>query len=160
MRRSEHKPMLEENELVIVKEAIEEFLQKMTIADVEVRVVAKEDGVEANIKLQEPQFLIGSQGQTLSDLGRLMSIITTKKLKKNFHLKVDINEYRKKKIEYLKNLAKDMADEVAFTKEKKILEPMSAYERMVIHTELAQRQDVVTESWGDGADRHIVINPK
>lgn len=77
-----------------------------------------------------------------------------------FYLELDINNYKKKKIEYLKRLAVNMANEVAFTKEKKILSPMPAHERRVIHTELAQRQDVVTESQGEGEDRHLVIGPR
>ena len=63
-------------------------------------------------------------------------------------------------MEYLKDMAKNLADQVSLTKEEKILPPMSAYERRIIHAELAQRTDVITESQGDGFDRHVVIKPK
>jgi len=86
--------------------------------------------------------------------------VLNKKLQKNFYLKLDINNYREKKIEYLKSFARDIANEVVFTKEKKVLSPMPAYQRRIIHTELAQRQDVATQSQGDGQDRHLVISPK
>ncbi len=152
--------MQSQTELTTIKEIIEEFLQHMTLAGFVVEVALQADVVEANIQLQEPQFLIGSQGQTLSDLGRLIGIITAKKLKKNIQVKLDINDYKKKKVGYLKTLAKDLADEATFTKEKKILEPMSSFERMVIHSELAGRIDVKTESWGEGDTRHVVISPK
>jgi len=81
-------------------------------------------------------------------------------MQKDFYLDLDINEYKKKKIEYLKSLAKDLADEVVFTKEEKVLFPMPAYERRIIHTELSQRADIITESRGEGYDRHVIIKPK
>jgi spoIIIJ-associated protein len=81
-------------------------------------------------------------------------------LQKIFYLNLDIDDYKKKKIEYLKYLAKDLADQVSLTKEEKVLLPMSSYERRIIHSELSQRIDVTTESRGDGFERHIVIKPK
>mgnify|MGYP001604118674 CR=1 FL=1 len=67
------------------------------------------------------------------------------------------NLFKKKKIEHLKSLAQNIANEVSLTKEKKILFPMPAYQRRIIHMELAKRQDVVTESEGDGDNRCIII---
>jgi spoIIIJ-associated protein len=77
-----------------------------------------------------------------------------------FYFNLDINDYKKQKIEYLKNTAKSLADQVVQTKEDKVLLPMSSYERRIIHAELAQRTDVITESQGEGLDRHIVIKLK
>jgi len=59
----------------------------------------------------------------------------------------------------LKELAKSVADEVALTKKERILEPMSAYERRIIHLELASRPDVTTESIGKEPKRRVVIKP-
>jgi len=89
-----------------------------------------------------------------------LRMILNKSLQKVFYLNLDINDYKKKKVEYLKFLAKDSADEVSFSKEEKVLLPMSSYERRIIHTELSQRSDIITESQGDGFDRHVVIKPK
>ena len=141
------------------------------------------DVVELNVVLEEPQILIGEKGQTLFEIQRLLRAILNKRLsrlqsnrgsptgvashrtstlsgQKIFYLNLDINDYKKKKTEYLKELARDLANEVALTKEEKVLFPMPAYERRIIHAELSQRQDVSTESQGEGQDRHIVIRPK
>jgi len=121
------------------------------------------EGIEAiniNIRTDDPQILIGEHGQTLLEIQRLLKVILNKQIKKFFYLNLDINDYKKKKIEYLKSLAKDLADEVSLTKEEKILLPMSSYERRIIHIELAGRQDITTESQGEGLDRHIVIKPR
>jgi len=56
-------------------------------------------------------------------------------------------------------LAKEIADEVALTKKEKILPPMPAYERRIIHLELAQRPDVTTQSIGQEPERRVVIKP-
>ena len=152
-----------------IQETVEEFFQKMTVADVSVKVLlsmasAKENEAQELVSIDiamshEPQFFIGQNGQTLSELQRVLRMLLNKKLGKSFYVAVDINEYRKKKVEYVKNLARAMADEVAFTKEKRVLAPMSSYERMMVHSELSQRKDVVTESQGDGLERYVVITP-
>jgi spoIIIJ-associated protein len=110
--------------------------------------------------LDEPQILIGQGGQTLFEIQRLLRMVLNKKLQNFFYLNLDINDYKKKKIEYLKDMAKDLADQTVSTKEEKILPAMSSYERRVVHAELSQRADVITESQGDGFDRHIVIKPR
>lgn len=172
--------MLDHKETNKIKEAVEEFFEKMTItvSNIEVSSSSVEkdskekqdsiegaedqtrDAIDLDIKIEEPQILIGQQGQTLFEIQRLLRAVLNRKMQKFFYVNLDINDYKKKKIEYLKDLAKDLADQVSLTKEEKALSPMSAYERRVIHAELSQRTDVVTESQGDSFDRHIVIRPK
>jgi len=160
--------MLDKEDIKKIKETTEEFFQKMTIDVLKIEASfsdvkneqAPGDVVVLDIKLEEPQILIGEKGQTLFEIQRLLRTVLNKKLQIFFYLNLDINDYKKKKIEYLKDLAKSLADEVALTKEEKVLFPMLAYERRVIHTELSQRTDVITESRGEGQDRHIVIKPK
>jgi spoIIIJ-associated protein len=160
-----------------IKEAVEEFFEKMTImiSNIEISLSSKNvkdsvgenrDVIDLDKKLDEPQILIGQQGQTLFEIQHLLRMILNKKLhtplgtSNIFYLNLDINNYKKKKIEYLKDLAKELADQVSLTKEEKALLPMSAYERRIIHAELSQRTDIITESQGDGFDRHIVIRPR
>ncbi|MDO8530304.1 MAG: R3H domain-containing nucleic acid-binding protein [bacterium] len=182
--------MLTEEDLQLIKGKTEEFLQKMNMGDfsVEAKHALVEnkfknfdslkviDGLEANpqssasradmeavdvdVRISEAQFLIGQNGQTLLEFQRMLRMLLNKKLGKNFYLNVDINEYKKKKIEYLKDLAVSAADEVFTTKQKKVMSPMSAYERRIIHAQLAGRQDVTTQSQGEGFDRCVVIAPK
>jgi len=157
--------MIEQNEINKIKEIVEEFFEKMTIiiSSAEISLsFAKEDKdvVNLDIKLEEPQILIGQQGQTLFEIQRLLRAILTKKIQKVFYLNLDINEYKKKKEEYLKDLAKSLADQVSLDKQEKKLSPMSAYERRIIHSELSQRTDVLTESQGDSFNRYVVIKPR
>jgi spoIIIJ-associated protein len=160
--------MIDQNDIQKIKDTVANFFQKATISTIGIEVTPTEneseneekDVIDLSIKLTEPQILIGEKGQTLFETQRLLKIILNKKLNKVFYLNLDINEYKKKKSEYLKEIAKDLANEVAKTKQEKVLIPMSAYERKIIHAELSQREDVITESRGDSFERHIVIKPK
>jgi len=162
--------MLDQNDIQKIKEIVSTFLNKATINFISIDIILSEsdnknnpelrDSINLNIKLSEPQILIGERGQTLFETQRLLKIILNKKLQKSFYLNLDINDYKNKKVEYLKEMAKNLADEVVLTKQDKVLIPMSPYERRIIHTELSQRQDVVTESCGDGLNRHIIIRSK
>ena len=152
--------MLNNEDINKIKETINEFFLKMTTPLLNIEVNFFSDVVDLDIKLEEPQILIGQGGQTLFEIQRLLRTILNKKLQTVFYLNLDINDYKKKKIDYLKDLAKDLANEVALTKQEKSLPPMPSYERRIIHAELAQRTDVATESQGEGPDRHIIIKPR
>ena len=78
-------------------------------------------------------------------------------IQKDFYVDLDINGYKKKKIDYLKEMAKNAADEVSLMKQEKILPPMPAYERRIVHLELAERKDITTESIGREPERKIII---
>lgn len=176
------KKMLTDDDIKKIETLIGEFFQKMTIdAKVEVKINApgylispadrentegkneehpKLDVVELNIKIDDPQILIGERGQTLNEIQRILKNFLNKKLGKLFYLNLDINDYKKKKIEYLKGLAHDLADEVVLTKKEKSFLPMSAYERRIVHIELANRPDIATESEGEEPCRKVIIKPK
>jgi len=142
-----------------IKKIVEEFFKKTTF-DVEIDVLPlKDQTLPLNIKTEEPRILIGENGQTLLEIQHLLRIIIFKKIGEQIFVDLDINDYKKNKIEYLKELAKSVSDEVALTKKEKILSPMFAYERRIIHLELAQRTDIVAESIGKEPERRIVIRP-
>jgi len=148
------------SETKTVKKTVEEFFKKTTF-EVEVEVLPKEDNtIPINIKTEDPQILIGEGGHMLFEIQHLLKAILKKKIEQPFYIDLDISDYKKKKIEYLKELARETADEVSLTKKEKSLDPMPAYERRVIHMELAEREDVVSESIDQEPERKIVIKPR
>jgi len=154
--------MLNQEEINKTKEAVEEFFQKTNL-EVEVEILPPAEGtLSINLKSPEPQLLIGERGETLREIQHLLKMILKKKIitTEPFYLDLDINDYKKKKISYLKEMARSAADEVALNKKEQILQPMSSYERRIIHLELADRQDVSTESVGEEPERKIVIKPR
>ena len=109
--------------------------------------------------------MIGEGGRTLNEIQHLLKIILRKKFplpekdRKMFFINLDIADYKKKKYQYLKELAQSVAAEVSSTKKEKTLSPMGAAERRIIHLELADRSDVATESIDQEPERKIVIRP-
>jgi spoIIIJ-associated protein len=156
--------MLSKSDIEKIKQTVTDFFQKTTLTISSVGInCTQENGIDIvnlEIKSDEPQILIGQQGQTLFEIQRILRLLLNKKLQKIVYLNLDINDYKKKKIEYLKETAKDLANEVALSKKEKVLSPMSSYERKIIHAELSDRSDIITESCGEGMERHIVIKPK
>ncbi len=157
--------MISQKDLEKAKEITEKFFQKMTI-QVEIKVKAqKEQTFSIDLETENPQILIGEGGRTLAEIQHLLRLILRKKLfssKENdkiFFVDLDIVDYKKKKYQHLKELARSIADEVALSKKEKTLPSMSAAERRIIHLELADRSDVVTESLGQEPERSIVIRP-
>lgn len=149
-------------ELVKIKEVMEEFFRQTGLG-VEVSVGKPQDyTVPVDLKTDEPQLLIGERGQTLAEVQRLLKAIVRKRniTSEPIYIDIDINDYKKKKAEYLKETAKAAADEVVLTKRDKELPPMSPYERRVVHMELADRADVITESVGQEPERKIIIKVK
>ena len=144
-----------------IKKITEEFFKKATF-EVEIEFLPKRDQTfPINLKSNEPQILIGEKGQTLAEIQHLLKTILKRKIisETPFYIDLDVNNYKKKKIEYLKELARSCADEVVLTKREKILHPMPAYERRIVHLELAERRDVTTESLGQEPERRVVIKP-
>jgi len=152
---------MKKEDLNKIKNITEEFFQK-TSFETEVKVKETENStVSVELKMEEPQVLIGEGGQTLFEIQRLLKIILKKSIstEEPFFVDFDINEYKKKKQNYLKEMARSAADEVVLSRKEKKLAPMPAYERRIVHMELASRSDITTESFGEGLERSVVIKP-
>ena len=151
---------MNQQNLETIKKTVEEFFQKITF-EVEIDLLPeKEETVPINLKMDEPQILIGEGGQTLNEIQHLLKAILRRKISEPFYINLDINDYKKKKTEYLRELARSLADEVSLTKKEKTLAPMPAYERRIIHLELSNRSDVFSESTDEEPNRKIIIKPR
>ena len=142
-----------------IKKIAEEFFEK-TSFDVQIEVEEKDDSnITVNLKTDEPQVLVGEGGNTLACLQTLLGKVVKRKTDARLYIDLDINDYKKRKIEYLKDVARNYADEVSLSKKEKELVPMPAYERRIIHMEIKERSDVSTESRGYGPERKVIIKP-
>ena len=150
--------MLKRKRTKIIQKEIEDFFENMGFP-VKVELSVEDETLCASLICENPQILIGEKGMVLVYIQKLLQIILSKKLERSFYLNLDINDYKKKKIQYLKEMAARMADEVVLEREEKILSSMPAYERRIIHLELANRGDVTTESIGIEPERKVIIRP-
>ena len=151
--------MLSKSDIEKIKKETKLFFEKMSFY-VEVEVFPEQEGtIPVNLKTDEAKILIGEGGQTLMDVQHLLKAVLRRKIEGLFYLDLDIAGYKKKKAEYLKELARNSADEVAISGIERVLPPMQAYERRIVHMELKERPDVKTESVGEEPERRIVIKP-
>lgn len=104
--------------------------------------------------------LIGKRGQTLDSLQYLTSLVVNKDEEEYVRVKVDTENYRKRRQDTLENLAKNIAFKVKRTKRSVSLEPMNPYERRIIHSALQNDKFVTTHSEGDEPYRHVVVTMK
>ena len=147
------------NNLEEIKEEIIKFFDKTTF-DLKIDISFKDNStICINVNSEEPQILIGERGQTLADIQRLLKMILKKKTNDHIYVDLDINDYKKRRMDNLKDLARQTADKAVSSNEEKVLFAMSPYERRVVHLELAKRLDIATESVGNEPGRKIVIKP-
>lgn len=115
------------------------------------------DAVRVMVTGAELAPLIGRRGQTLEALGLLVSLIVARRVGRRVLVSVDVERYRERRRGALLALAQRTAARVRRTGKPVALEAMSASERRVIHTALAEDAVVATHSEGEGDDRHVVI---
>jgi len=122
----------------------------------------KEEEKEMSIDLSgdEMGVLIGKRGQTLDSLQYLVSLVVNKESENYIRVKVDSENYRKRRQDTLENLAKNISFKVKRTKRSVSLEPMNPYERRIIHSALQNDKFVTTHSEGEEPNRYVVVTMK
>lgn len=113
-----------------------------------------------DVRTREADTLIGPKGETLADLQHVARLIVGNRLGRHPNLIVDVEGHKQRREQNLRRLAQRMADQAAQSGRTVALEPMSPYERRIVHLALRDRPDVYTESIGDGARRRVTIVPK
>ena len=105
-------------------------------------------------------ILIGRRGQTLTSLQYILRLIVGHQTKVWEPIFIDVEGYKQRRYQGLQNLARNMAEQVEAKRTPFTLEPMSAYERRIVHLALAEHPSVTTESIGQGETRRVVIIPR
>ena len=148
-----------------VADHIKNFLSQVFAAmGLEVEILIKpsdeENVYDVELKGAEMGVLIGKRGQTLDSLQYLTNLAINKHSDTYTRVKLDTEDYRKRRKDTLENLAKNIAYKVKRTKKAVSLEPMNPFERRVIHSALQNDRYVSTHSEGDEPYRHVVITLK
>ena len=124
---------------------------------VEVSFNEEEKVMDIELKGDDMGVLIGKRGQTLDSLQYLVSLVVNRDSDDYIRVKVDTENYRKRRKETLENLAKNIAYKVKRTKRSVSLEPMNPYERRIIHSALQGDKNVTTHSEGEEPYRRVVV---
>ena len=162
-----HKPVQERKEIELAKveditvKTCEEFLTNVLKAmdmEVEIKTSIDEEGalcIEMNG--DNMGILIGKRGQTLDSLQYLTNRVANKAQDGYVRVKLDTEDYRRRRKETLENLAKNIAHKVKRTRRSVSLEPMNPYERRIIHSALQGDRCVTTHSEGEEPYRRVVV---
>ncbi len=152
--------------LDIAREVVSELLEKMKVrATVTAEYLPASDArsrvpVRVNVHGDDLSYLIGRQAETLNALQYISSLIINKEIGRSIPLIVDVEGYRTRRENQLRQLARRMADQAVSTGQRQVLEPMPANERRIVHIELRERLDITTESIGEDPRRKVTINPQ
>jgi len=151
--------------LEIARDTVSELLKKMKVV-AQVTAHMDENGetqhrptVYVDIHGKDLSILIGRQAETLNALQYISSLIVGKELGRSITMVLDVEGYRKRREQQLRQLARRMADQAMKTGRRQVLEPMPANERRLIHIELRDNSKVKTESIGEEPRRKVTIIP-
>lgn len=163
----EEAPQAEVKEVELAKveeatiKACEEFLQNvLKTMDMEVEITSKVDeegALSIEMSGKNMGILIGKRGQTLDSLQYLTNRVANKMQDGYVRVKLDTEDYRRRRKETLENLAKNIAHKVKKTRRPVSLEPMNPYERRIIHSALQADRSVTTHSEGEEPYRRVVV---
>lgn len=137
---------------------IYDVMNAMGMDDVKVTFVVDEEGaLSINMEGSNMGILIGKRGQTLDSLQYLTNRVANKMQDGYVRVKLDTEDYRRRRKETLENLAKNIASKVKRTRKTVSLEPMNPYERRIIHSALQSDPAVSTHSEGEEPYRRVVV---
>lgn len=170
-----HKPSQPKPERVVVPKSEEEVAEMKKLAmdfltnifrcmETEVQIGMEYDEKEGCLNVtfdgEDMGILIGKRGQTLDSLQYLTSLVINKNHSDYTRVKLDTEDYRKRRADTLENLSRNIAYKVKRTHKAIALEPMNPYERRIIHSSLQNNRYVETYSEGEEPYRHVVVTPK
>jgi spoIIIJ-associated protein len=159
---------MDDNIKIIIK-LIEDFLSKLCVDFDEVVFIDDEEfkgGARFLIKTNDAGILIGGEGVTIYAVNHLIKKMVWKNVNSKVDLNarvnffVDVNDFQGKNIERIKAQALELAEKAILFKKDVEMLPMSSYERMIVHSVLADNPDVSTESIGENNFRRLVIKAK
>ena len=151
---------VEDETIRYVEQFVKDTLKAMDM-DVEITSSIDKDGaLYVDMKGENMGILIGKRGQTLDSLQYLVSLVVNKESDKFNRIKLDTENYRARREETLKHLAKNIAHKVKRNRRPVILEPMNPYERRIIHSTLQSDPYVTTHSEGEEPYRKVVVTLK
>lgn len=142
-----------------IKKFTKEFLKILEIND-PFEVENNEEEIKINLSSEDPGILIGYHGETLESLQLMLSLYLSKKLGGFKRVSLEVGDYKKNREEWLKKLALDTKEKVLLEGREIRLEELKAWERRIVHMELADDKEVVSESTGEGRERALVVRPR
>lgn len=142
----------------IIQQTAEKLLSELGLTAT-VSVAMQEDIAQMTVETEEGGMLIGYHGETLESFQTIVSLIASRSLGEFVRVNVEVGDYKKNRVEYLKHLA-TQAKEQALAEQTGISLSLKPWERREVHLLLQDDAEVTTESMGEGRDRVLVVKPR
>lgn len=140
-----------------IREVAKSLIEKLSVTDATIDIVEENGGWKISINSSDERTLIGRDNDKYEAFSHLLKRILSKDLGEETKIFVDINGMRAKNDESLKAKAMIVAGRAREFKRDVEMDPMSSYERMVIHTALENEPNIKTESVGEGRNRRLIV---
>ena len=153
------KVALTPEEQKIVESVIEKFLKELDI-DGTFSLVENDEIIDVMLETKDSGIVIGYHGEILESLQLMLSLAVAKKINRFVRISIEVDGYKKNRMEYLENLANQVKEKALTENKEQVLLSLKSWERRVIHLFLQNDDQVTSESSGEGRDRVLLIKPK
>lgn len=164
LAEKKEKIKIDEKLLEEAKDRVQDFLNKFlkltTGEEIKYKCDIEENVIKVVIDDKRVDFLIGYRGETLNSMQTILTAVAVREINEKIRVELDILDYREKRKKALEELAEKIAKSVIRTRKSITLEPMTPYERKIIHTKLQENNKVKTVSVGEGLHRKVVVSLK
>lgn len=150
----------------LMQSEIEELLGMLGLSELTTEVemsstdtISVDLAPKTNDESSSTGLVIGSRGETLQALEYIFALMVNREREEWLRVSVDVDGYRKKRDDELRDLARKMAEKAQYVHDRVELKPMNNHDRRVIHTTLSEIEGISTTSEGEGRRRHVVITP-
>lgn len=146
------------DEKTIIDETIKELLNLLGLKD-SFEASIQEETIEITLNTQDVGIVVGYHGEVLDALQLIFSLCLSKKLGRFIHASIEVGDYKKKRTDYLKNLALQTKERVLQEGREFSISSLKPWERRIVHLFLQDDKEVASESVGEGKDRTLIIKP-
>jgi len=142
-----------------IKGTIKELLEVLEI-DGDFEMIQKDGLVDVVLNTNNSGMVIGYHGEILESLQLILSLIIAKKIGRFVRISLEVDNYKKNRTEWLKNLTLQAKERALLENQEIPLSGLKSWERRVVHLMLQEDNEVMSESTGEGRDRVLVIKPR
>jgi spoIIIJ-associated protein len=143
-----------------IRKFLDEFISKLPTNDLKYEIKNEKNDIFVDVKGEDTGYLIGYRGNVLNSLQVILNNIANNELNERARVLLNIGGYKEKREKDLKDLADKIAGTVIKKRKSITLEPMTSYERKIIHSKLQENSKVETHSIGEEPNRKIVVSLK
>lgn len=146
-------------EVSTIEQVVEDLFKQLEI-DGTFSVVENGEMVDVMMETKDTGIVIGYHGEILESLQLVISLVVAKKLGRFVRVSVEVDGYKKNRMEYLENLATQVKEKAISENKEQVLMNLKSWERRVIHMFLQTDEEVTSESSGEGRERVLLIKPR